>query len=599
MVQALVAPRILNSDYRPKITENGMYILRFRYLDKHQDGSYEEPVEMFRRVAWNLAGAERVFAPNLDDDALLAYADQFFTVMTDFRFLPNAPTLLGAGRPLQQLSACYVLPIDDSVDGIFETLRMTAIVHSKGSGTGFNFSQLRQRGAQIATGGVSTGPVSFMRVFDAETEVIKKGGTGWGANMGVLNCDHPDIHEFIRAKSTGTGLQNFNISVGVTDKFMELCRRGGLFPLTDPRTGKVVASVDARELFDIIAQEAWKTGDPGLLFLDRIERDNPTPSLGRIEATNPCGEAPLLPYEACWLGGINVAAHLDPATGELSWSSLRETCLLAARMMDNAIEVSRYPLPEIREATRRTRKIGIGVMGFADLLVHIGIRYGSSESVTVARELMSRIRGYLEEATVTLAAERGEFPAFELSKDAASNGVIRRNATVTANAPNSTIAAIAGCSSGVEPLFSIAYLKRLANDDCLHEINSDFIRVARERDFYSEDLVDELRSGASIQDLSGVPDDVKEIFVTAHDIQVSDHIRIQCEFQDYIELAVAKTINLPNSATPEDVKQAFLLAYESGCKGITCFRDGCRDRAFLETTRAEVEQTEQACPTCY
>ncbi len=599
MPKTLVASRILDAAYRPQITDNGMYILRFRYLDRHEDGSYEEPVEMFRRVAWNLAGAERVFAPHLDDEALLACADQFFTVMTDFKFLPNAPTLLGAGRPLQQLSACYVLPIDDSVDGIFETLRMTAIVHSKGSGTGFNFSRLRQRGAQIATGGFSTGPVSFMRIFDAETEVIKNGGTGWGANMGVLDCNHPDIHEFVKAKSTCNGLQNFNISVGVTDEFMEMARTGGLFPLTDPRTGQIVSSVDAKELLEMIALEAWKTGDPGLLFLDRIERDNPTPSLGRIEATNPCGEAPLLPYEACWLGGVNVAAHLDAMTGELSWSSLRETCLLAARMMDNAIEVSCYPLPEIREATRRTRKIGIGVMGFADLLVRMGIRYGSSESVSIARQLMSRIREYLEEATVTLGGERGEFPAFEVSREAAVGGPRRRNATVTANAPNSTIAAIAGCSSGVEPLFSIAYTKRLANDDCLHEINSDFVRLARERGFYSEELMGEIRAGASIQDSSRVPEDVKAMFVTAHDISVADHIRIQTEFQDFIELAVAKTINLPASATPEDVRQAFLLAFESGCKGITCFRDGCRDRAFLETARTGSEQTNEACPTCH
>lgn len=590
-------PRILHESYVPHITDNAMYILRFRYLVRKEDGRLEQPVEMFRRVAWNLAGAERSFAPGLSDDALLACADSFFTAMTDFRFLPNAPTLLGAGGPLQQLSACYVLPIGDSVDSIFETLRMAAMVHSKGSGTGFNFSSLRPRGAPIGTGGVSTGPVSFMRIFDGETEVIKHGGTGWGANMGVLRCDHPDIHEFVTAKSTGTGLQNFNISVGVTDEFMKLCRAGGSFALIDPQTGRQAGSVDPRQLLDQIAREAWKTGDPGLLFLDRIERDNPTPFLGRIEATNPCGEAPLLPYEACWLGGVNVAAHLDAVTGDIDWPLLRETCLVAARMMDNAIEVSRYPLSEIREATHRTRKIGIGVMGFADLLVHLNTRYGSPESETLARDLMSFIRCSLEEASVMLASERGVFPAFDGSIFSGPTGKRRRNATVTANAPNSTIAAIAGCSSGVEPLFSIAYTKRLLNGDTLNEINPDFLRVARKLGFYSEQLVDRILRGFSPQCMSEIPEALKNVFVTAHDIPVSDHIRVQSAFQDQIELAVAKTINLRREATPEDVKDAFLLAYGSGCKGITCFRDGCRDRVFLDVG-INNERMEASCSVC-
>ena len=554
---------------------------------------------MFRRVAKSLAEGERIFAPNTTDDDLLCHANRFFTVMTDFKFLPNAPTLLGAGRPLQQLSACYVLPVEDSIEGIFDTLRMTAVVHSKGSGTGFSFSKLRPKGAPIATGGFSTGAVSFMRVFDAETEVIKNGGTGWGANMGVLRCDHPDIREFVAAKSARSGLQNFNISVGVTDEFMRLSRTGGSFPLRDPRTGEVVDSVDARWLLDLIAREAWKTGDPGLLFLDRIERDNPTPTLGRIEATNPCGEAPLLPFEACWLGGINLAAHLDERTGEISFPSLRETCSAAARMMDNAIEVSRYPLPQIRAATHRTRKIGIGVMGFADLLIRMRIPYGSSESDSLARLLMGAIRSYLDEDTAELAAERGAFPAFGYSIFSNAGGIQRRNATMTANAPNSTIAAIAGCSSGVEPLFSISYTKLLASGDRLHEVNRDFLRVARERGFYSEELLEDIRGGVSIQELPAVPEDVKRVFVTAHDIAVADHIRIQAAFQDYTELAVAKTVNLPASASPDDVRAAFLAAHELGCKGITCFRDGCLDRPFLEPSRKETEVAAgAACPTC-
>ncbi len=598
MLQAMY-PRILDESYFPEISENGMYILRFRYLTNREDGTLEEPVEMFRRVAWNLAGAERLYNPRLKDDQLLACAEQFFTTMTDFRFLPNAPTLLGAGTELQQLSACYVLPIGDSIEEIFDTLRMTAVVHSKGSGTGFSFSGLRPRGAPIATGGKSTGPVSFMKVFDSETEVIKSGGTGWGANMGVLRCDHPDILEFITAKSQGGGLQNFNISVGVTDEFMSLGRTGGSFNLVDPSDGSTVSSIDAKELFDQIAREAWRTGDPGLLFLDRIERDNPTPALGKIEAANPCGEAPLLPFEACWLGGINVAAHLDDTCGNVDWAQLRETCQIAARMMDNAIDVSRYPLNEIEEATKRTRKIGIGIMGFADLLVRMGVRYGSTESEVIARQLMGAIRENLEKATITLSADRGEFPAFDLSVYAGLDKPKRRNATMTANAPNSTISAIAGCSSGVEPLFSISYSKLLANGDRLEELSPEFVRLAKDRGFYSHALLENLSGGASIQELADIPEDIKDVFVTAHDISIEDHIRIQSAFQSDTELAIAKTVNLHNDAGTDDVKRAFLLAHEAGCKGITCFRDGCRDRSFLTSSIDHQEdRTEEACPTC-
>ncbi|HEY2381078.1 MAG TPA: adenosylcobalamin-dependent ribonucleoside-diphosphate reductase [Terriglobia bacterium] len=575
-------PRILDERYNPSITDNSMYILRFRYLLKREDGTLETPVEMFRRVAWNIAEAERIFAPDISPEAVLAYAESFFTIMTDFRFLPNAPALLGAGGPLQQLAACYVLPIEDSIESIFETLRMAAIVHSRGSGTGFNLSALRPRGTPIATGGVSTGPVSFMRIFDMETEIIKQGGTGWGANMGMLRCDHPDIQEFVTAKSTGAGLQNFNISVGVTDEFMRLSRTGGTFALVDPQSGRKAGTVNPRELLDRIALEAWKTGDPGLLFLDRIERDNPTPQLGRIEVTNPCGEAPLLPYEGCWLGGINVAAHLDSRKRAVDWESLRQTCSIACRMMDNALEVSSYPLPQLKEATQRTRKLGIGVMGFADMLVQMNIPYGSPESESLARDLMSFIQESLEETSVMLGRERGVFPAYPDSRLAAEGAKGRRNATVTANAPNSTIAAIAGCSSGIEPIFSIAYSKQLRNGDTLNEIHPEFLRMARSLGFYSERLVDRVLNEGSIQSISEVPQAVKDVFLTAHDISAGGHIRIQSAFQDHIELAVAKTINLANHARPEDVKSAFLLAGESGCKGITCFRDGCRDRAFLD-----------------
>ena len=400
-------------------------MLRSRYLDGD-----EEPVDLFRRVALNLASAERAFDPGADVEA---WAERFFRLMTDWEFLPNAPTLLGAGRPLQQLHACFVLPVEDSIESIFSALRMAAIVHSNGGGTGFSFGALRGRGAPIATGGVSTGAVSFMRLFDAETEVVKRGGTGWGANMGVLPARHPDIREFVCAKD-GSALRNFNLSVAVDDAWMR--------------------SADPSGLLDLIASRAWATGDPGLLFLDRIERDNPVPALGRLEATNPCGEAPLRPFEACCLGGLNVArfvaARADrglPSAPEaaIDWPRFREAAALALRMMDDVIEMSRYPLPQVADATRRTRKVGIGVMGFADLLVALGIPYGSPESEALARRLMREIRDATRAASIELGAERGSFPAFEQSL-AARDVATLRNATTTSNAPNSTIGAIAGCS---------------------------------------------------------------------------------------------------------------------------------------------------------
>ena len=591
--------RILDENYEPDVTENGLYILRFRYLVEKADGEQETPVEMFRRVAWNLAGAERVFNPELTDDQLLACAERFFVTMTDFKYLPNAPTLLGAGTGLQQLSACYVLPISDSIEGIFDTLRMTAVVHSKGSGTGFSFSGLRGRGSRIATGGKSTGPVSFMQVFDSETEVIKSGGTGWGANMGVLRCDHPDVLEFVRAKSSGSGLQNFNISVGVTDEFMRRTRTGGSQELIDPVSGEVVGEIDAKELFNEIAAEAWSTGDPGLLFLDQIEKDNPTPSIGTIEATNPCGEAPLLPFEACWLGGINLDRHYDEVTGDVDWTQLRETCMTAAQMMDNAIEMSSYPLVEIEQATKHTRKVGIGVMGFADLLIRMGLQYGSDESAVLAKKLMSEIKRYLDEATKGLAEERGVFPAFGDSVYALEGADGRRNATVTANAPNSTISAIAGCSSGIEPLFSLSYFKRLANGDRLNELNRELLARVELLGLDNKVIVDQISAGKPLSQISEVPDELREIFVTAHDIPVENHIRIQAAFQESTDLAVAKTINLNHSATVEDVKTAFYTAYEFGCKGITCFRDGCREESFLEPScSVESQNLGSACTVC-
>ncbi len=571
--------RLADDTFEPALSANGLYMLQFRYLQRQPDGTFERPVELFRRVAWNLAEAETHFGASRA--GVLSQAERFFRVMTDFKFLPNAPTLLGAGRPLQQLCACFVLPVGDSVREIFEAVRMGALVHSKGGGTGYSYSSLRHRGAPISSGGFSTGVVSYLRVFDVATDVMKRGGTGWGANMGVLRCDHPDIREFIVAKSGEGMLRNFNLSVGVTTAFMEHVEQGADWALVDPRTARAVMRVPARELFDSICEEAWRSGDPGLLFLDRINLDNPTPALGALEATNPCGEAPLLPFEACCLGGLNVAKFFDARHGTMRWGELEETAALSVRMMDNVIEMSQYPLPEIDRVTRRNRKLGIGVMGFADLLIQMGIPYDSSDAESLARELMNRIQEATRHASVELAGERDSFANFARSVWPARGVARLRNATTTSNAPNSTISVIAGCSAGIEPLFAIGYRKQLANGDSLAEIHPGFLAAAKRFGFHSESLMEDVCRQGSVAGIKGLPAALKRLFVTSHDIQPEWHVRLQSAFQRHTDLGISKTINLPHQATPADVREAFLLAYRLECKGVTCFRDGCRDEQFL------------------
>lgn len=556
----------------PRLGPNSEYMLRFRYL-----APGEEPIDLFRRVARNLAEAERRFDPSADVEA---WSDRFLRLMTDWEFLPNAPTLLGAGRPLQQLHACFVLPVEDSIEGIFQALRMAAVVHSSGGGTGFSFSRLRGRGAPIATGGTSTGVVSFMRLFDAETEVIKQGGTGWGANMGVLRADHPDVREFALAKSGGGALRNFNLSVSVVDEFMERA-----LDRSDP---------EAVALLSLFAEEAWRGGDPGLLFADRIEADNPVPGLGPLEATNPCGEAPLLPFEACCLGGLNVARFARD--GGVDWERLRAAAALALRMMDNVIEMSRYPLPEIEYGTRRTRKIGIGVMGFADLLVDLGVPYDSPGAEALARRLMDEVRGATHGASQELGEERGSFPAFGDSVWPERGVGALRNATTTSNAPNSTIGVIAGCSPGIEPLFALGYTKHLASGDTLHELNPAFQAAARDGEFVSEDLLAHVRAHGSVRGRDDVPLEVQRVFATAHDVAPEWHVRVQAAFQESTDLGISKTINLPNGASPADVRDAYALAWKLGCKGVTVFRDGCLERQFIAAGHATADG--EACEVC-
>lgn len=575
-------PAILDPAFRLPLSENARYLLRFRYLKRHPDGSWETPEELFRRVAWFLAEAERCFRPSINDREVAAWAALFFEEMAEGRFLPNAPALLGAARAPQQMAACFVLPVEDSIDGIFQALRAAAIVHARGGGTGFSFSRLRPAGSAVASGGVANGPVAFLRLFDLETEIVKRGGTGWGANMGVLHCDHPDICEFIQAKSApGRPLRNFNLSVGITDDFMARLDAG------EPR---------ATEVFDLLCREAWKTGDPGLIFLDRINEDNPTPLLGSIEAANPCGEAPLLPYESCCLGALNVARFAEPSSGSVRWEDLAVSAAVAVRLMDNLVEANAYPLPEIREATLRTRKLGIGVMGFADLLLALRIPYDSPEAEALAGRLMRAIRQATREASCALGAERGSFPAFAGSVWPGRGYRALRNATTTSNAPNSTISVIAGCSAGIEPLYSLSFARRLANGDTLLEVHEGVLAVARAEKFYSEALERHVRETGSVQGAPGVPGEFRRIFTTAHEIAPAWHVRVQAAFQRFTDLGVSKTINMARHATIADVAAAFRLAYQLGCKGVTCFRDGCREEQFL--ARPQSAESPEICPAC-
>lgn len=575
-------PAILDPAFQLSLSENARYLLRLRYLNRHPDGRWETPEELFRRVARFLAEAERRFRPSIASQEVAAWAALFFEEMVEGRFLPNAPALLGAARAPQQMAACFVLPVEDSIDGIFQALRAAAIVHARGGGTGFSFSRLRPAGSAIASGGVANGPVAFLRLFDLETDIVKRGGTGWGANMGVLHCEHPDVREFIQAKSaSGQPLRNFNLSVGITNDFMARLDAG------EPQ---------ASELFDLICREAWKTGDPGLIFLDRINEDNPTPSLGSIEATNPCGEAPLLPYESCCLGALNVARFSEPSTRDVRWDDLAASAAVAVRMMDNLVEANAYPLPEIREATLRTRKLGIGVMGFADLLLALRIPYDSPEAETLAGRLMRAIQQATREASCALAAERGSFPAFAVSIWSERGFRALRNATTTANAPNSTISVIAGCSAGIEPLYSLCFSRRLANGDTLAEVHEGVLAIARSEQFYSEAFERHIRRTGSIQDAPGVPGEFRRIFATAHEIAPAWHVRVQATFQRFTDLGVSKTINMARHATMADVASAFRLAHQLGCKGVTCFRDGCREEQFL--ARPQSAESPEICPAC-
>ena len=569
------------------LSANSLKVLQKRYLRKDEAGSViEKPSDMFMRVAENIASAERAFGG--DDTRVAEVSRDFYDLMTSLEFLPNSPTLMNAGRELQQLSACFVLPVEDSMESIFGAVRDTALIHKSGGGTGFSFSRLRPAGDQVrSTQGVSSGPVSFMRVFNQATEAVKQGGTRRGANMGVLRIDHPDILDFIRCKEDGD-FANFNISVALTEEFMRAVNDGTSYDLKNPRDHEVAGQLDAREVYDLIVHMAWATGDPGIIFIDRMNRDNPTPRLGEIESTNPCGEQPLLPYEACNLGSVNVARFvtLGESGPEVEWDRLADVVHRSVRFLDNVIEVNQYPLEKIGELARGNRKIGLGVMGWADMLIKMGVPYDSEDAVALAEKVMGFINAEAHAASRKLAAERGPFPNFEGSIYDSPEGGPIRNATVTTIAPTGTLSIIANSSSGVEPLFAVSYIRTVMDNDRLIEVNPAFEDVAVKQGFYSRELMQLIADHGSVEGIDEVPIEVQRVFRTAHDISPEWHIRMQAAFQKSTDNAVSKTVNFPSDATVEDVRHVYDLAHDLGVKGVTIYRDGSKEGQVLTTGKS-------------
>ena len=629
---------------KPELSENAVKVLEKRYLKRNNEGKcIETPADMFRRVADTIASGDLKFGKSQADVDKLS--DRFYKAIVRKYFMPNSPTLMNAGRELGQLAACFVLPVEDSLEGIFETVKNTALIHKSGGGTGFSFSKLRPKNSVVrSTMGVSSGPVSFMEVFNAATEAVKQGGTRRGANMGILRVDHPDILEFINCKNDTSKLNNFNISVALTDKFMEAVKNGTDYELIAPHTGKVAGKMDARKVFDMIVDGAWRTGEPGIIFIDKMNSDNPTPHIGQIESTNPCGEVPLLSYEACNLGSINLGKMVE--NGSVNWDLLAETTRTAIRFLDNVIAVNNYPLPQISEMVQNNRKIGLGVMGWADMLMKMGISYASKEGTQLASEVMEFIDYESKCESIELSKERGRFNNFEGSVYDGKNFLYNkykgksagkisdeqwkeldsqiekygiRNATTTCIAPTGTISMIAGASGGVEPLFGLVFSRLIMDGTEMFEVNPIFKDYAIKHGFYSDELMSKIAKTGSIAHVDGVSDEVKHIFVTAHDVSPYWHVKMQAAFQLHTDNAVSKTVNFEEHATRKDIEEAYVLAYENNLKGITVYRNNSRqfqpmnlDDKKKEETKVEepvVEETKEEynptgeiktvkCPEC-
>ncbi|MBC8545740.1 vitamin B12-dependent ribonucleotide reductase [Clostridiaceae bacterium NSJ-31] len=577
-----------------KIGKNAITVLERRYLIKDENGEVVETVdELFDRVAGAIAGADSLYNTDADRQAL---AEEFRELMTSLEFLPNSPTLMNAGRPLGQLSACFVLPVEDSMEAIFEAIKQAALIHKSGGGTGFSFSRLRASGSTVkTTGGVASGPVSFMRVFNMATEAVKQGGTRRGANMGILRVDHPDILAFIDCKKNNADITNFNISVGITEEFMEAAIAGRDYALYDPRTRQEVGRLNAKEVFDRIVDGAWRNGEPGIIFLDRLNRDNVVPGQGQIESTNPCGEQPLLPYESCNLGSINlvtVLRRMDDGSFVIDYDKLGRIVKLAVHFLDNVIDVNKYPLEIIDKTTKATRKIGLGVMGWADMLLRMGIPYNSEAAVELAGRVMGFITETGRQESRELARARGSFPLF--AESIYADGEPLRNATVTTIAPTGTLSILAGCSSGVEPVFAFAYIRNVMDGTEMIEVNPVLKEVLTERGLYSDELMKKVIEAGSLQHIDEIPDDIKRVFVCSHDISPLYHVKMQAAFQQHTDNAVSKTVNFTHDATREDVAEVYLQAYRLGCKGVTIYRDGSRDSQVLNIGHVKKEDAPAA-----
>jgi ribonucleoside-diphosphate reductase alpha chain len=568
----------------PKLTVNALEVLRKRYLLRDEQGKIvETPAQAFRRVAKTIAKVDKKYGANPKESEKV-----FYEMMVRTEFLPNSPTLFNAGTALGQLSACFVLPVEDSLESIFAAVTNMALIEKSGGGVGFDFSRLRPKGDMVkSTKGVASGPVSFMRVFDSATEVIKAGGKRRGAMMGVLRADHPDVIEFITVKQKPEVLSNFNVSVAVTDDFMKKVEEDGEYWLINPRNKEKVRRLKAEDVWSLMAKSAWESGDPGVIFLDEINRYNPTPKIGRIETTNPCGEEPLLPYESCNLGSVNLSRMVE--NGKVNWEKLRETVRNAVVFLDNVIDANRFPLKQIEKMTRANRKIGLGVMGFADMLIKLAIPYDSEEALELAEKVMKFVTEEARRKSVELGEERGSFPNFDRSvwKDKYS---AMRNATITTIAPTGSISIIAGCSSGIEPLFAVSFMRKVLEGTRLFEINPLFEMTAKERGFYSADLLEETARTGSVQGIRGVPEDVERVFVTALDIKPEWHVKMQAAFQKHTDNAVSKTVNLSNDARVEDVEKVFWLAYRLKCKGITVYRYGSKPEQVLNIGEIKTEK---------